>query len=408
MIGLELCRRIGLMDHPAGHILASMRSPTLLVSTARQWLILGLFVVVNGTLSCLTGALFESDEPIHLRIEGPFTTLADQQDDDLVWVDGQLTVIGDDGVESVFSIRLKGRGMTRRDPDICSFPPYWIDFKKKEIKGTLFAGHERMKVVTHCRDSRSFDQFVYREYLTYRTYNCVSDQSFRVQLLNIEYVDTDRRKKKTRSRPAFFLEHLRSVAARLNGEVVRVDGVFPAQFDPVALKRAEVLEYLVGNTDFNFVYAPGGCCHNSKVLFFDPSESGYIPLPYDFDLAGLVNPPYAKPHPKFEIRRVTQRLFRGTQSSEEIWSQTRDLYLESKDEILEMWATFPYLNRRHRREALRFLDGFFVTLENPSLMDEYLVSKARDPDGIAAFVTRKTQSPLAEPTEGDTVTESPQ
>jgi len=341
------------MARPANRILASMRSSKFLVPSVRQRIFRGLFPAVYLTLLCpAQGALFESDEPIHLRIEGPLTTLADQQGDDLVWVEGLLTVIEDEGAESAFKIRLKGRGMTRRNPKVCSFPPFWIDFKKREIKDSLFAGNERMKVVTHCRPSRSFDQFVYREYLTYRTYNSVTDQSFRVQLLDIEYVDTDRRDK-TWSRPAFFIEPVGSAVARLKGEVVQVEGVFPAQIEPLALKRAEVFEYLAGNTDFNFEYGPGGCCHNSKVLFFAPSQSGYIPLPYDFDMAGLVNTPYAKPHAQFGIKKVTQRFFRGTQSPEEIWSQTRDLYLGGKDEILEMWTTFPYLNRSHRKEALR-------------------------------------------------------
>ncbi|RKX36247.1 MAG: hypothetical protein DRP71_00865 [Verrucomicrobia bacterium] len=128
VFGVESFRKIGLMDCSAGHILGSMQSPTFLLSPARQWLARGLFAAVNVTFVCLTqGSLFESDAPIHLRIEGPLTTLADQQGDDLVRVGGQLTVIGDEGVESVFSIRLKGRDMTRRNPNACSFAPYWID-----------------------------------------------------------------------------------------------------------------------------------------------------------------------------------------------------------------------------------------------------------------------------------------
>lgn len=351
--------------------------------------------------------LFESGKPLRIRIEGPLTTLAEQPVDGLVWLDGSLTVLEEDGSESVFSIRLKGRSFTRRNPVVCQFPPYWIDFKKKQIKDTRFAGNERLKVVSHCRDSpTSFDQYIYKEYLVYRTHNLLTDQGFRVRLLNIEYIDTDGGRK-TASRAAFFIEHLDSVAKRLGGVKMEESGIHPDQFDPIALKRAEVFEFMIGNTDFSFEVGADGCCHNSKVLFFDPASTGFLPLPYDFDMVGLVDPPYAKPHAQFKIKHVTQRVFRGTMASEDVWTTTLDLFRDRKDGIIALWSDFPELTYWPRKRALKYIDGFFEIIDDPSKVKSWLYDKARDPVKISASVDRAMAKITAE-SEDDTIRASPQ
>lgn len=368
-----------------------------------------LFAVAVGGVHA-AGDLFEVEEPLRLRIEGPLTTLAEQPVDGLVWLDGKLTVQEADGTESAYDIRLKGRSFTRRKPEVCRFPPYWIDFKKKQIKKTRFAGHERLKVVSHCRDSPvSFDQFIYKEYLVYRTYNLLTDQSFRVRLLHIEYVDTDGRRRAT-SRAAFFIEHIDSVAERLGGLKMKESGIYPDQFDPIALKRAEVFEFMVGNTDFSFEVGVDGCCHNSKVLFFEPATTAFLPLPYDFDMAGVVDPPYAKPHAQFGISRVTQRAFRGTMAPPEIWTATLDLYRERKDVILALWKDDPHLTYWPKKRALRFIEGFYGIIENEKETRAQLIDKARDPVKVSATIDRIRSRNAAEAAaaDDDTVTASPQ
>lgn len=366
------------------------------------------FFAVIATGGHAAGDLFEVENALRIRVEGPLTTLSEQPVDGLGWVDGMLTVFEEDGTESAFNIRLKGRSHTRRNPAVCGFPPFWIDFKKKQIKGTRFAGNERLKVVSHCRDApKSFDQFIYKEYLVYRTYSILTDQGFRVRMLQIEYVDTDGGRKTT-SRAAFFIEHLDSVAERLGGMEMEESGIYPNQFDPIALKRAEVFEFMIGNTDYSFEVGMDGCCHNSKVIFFDPASTGFLPLPYDFDMVGLVNPPYAKPHDQFGIDRVTQRVFRGTMAPPEVWTQTLDLFRDRKDAIIALWADAPELGYWSRKRALKYIKGFFDIIESEEEAKEQIIDTARDPVKITATIDRIRSRNAAADEDDDTITGSPQ
>ena len=71
-----------------------------------------------------------------------------------------------------------------------------------------------------------------------------------------------------------------------------------------------VFQYLIGNTDWSLVTADTEehCCHN-----IDLFELGghTLLVPYDFDLAGLVDASYAKPDPEIKIRSVRTRRYRG-------------------------------------------------------------------------------------------------
>jgi hypothetical protein len=278
--------------------------------------------------------------------------------------------------------------------------------KKKQIKDTRFAGNERLKVVSHCRDSpSSFDRYILLEYLVYRSHLLLTDQGFRVRLLSIEYADTES-EHRTKDRAAFFIEHMDSVAKRLGGKEVTQGEVFPDQFDPYALKRAEVFEFMVGNTDFSFEVGIDACCHNSKALYFDPAVTGFLPLPYDFDMSGVVNPPYAKPHPQFGIKRVTQRAFRGTMAPEAIWAQTFELFRESKDAIIDLWLGFEPLKGSDRKRAAKYIDGFYSILEDERKTKEQILDKARNPEKITVTLSRIKEKRTQAESE-DLLTESP-
>ncbi len=98
-------------------------------------------------------------------------------------------------VESIHDIKLKVRGKSRSETDICKFPPLEINFKKNKTKNTLFEGQNKLKLVTHCNYGTEFRRYVVEEYLIYKMYQFVSPYSFRVRLCEITYVDIDQNKK---------------------------------------------------------------------------------------------------------------------------------------------------------------------------------------------------------------------
>ena len=65
-----------------------------------------------------------------------------------------------------------------------------------------------------------------------------------------------------------------------------------------------MLEYMIGSTDFS-IYA----LHN--VVLVQTQDRTLYPVPYDFDMTGLVSPPYAIPDKRLPIGSVKDRLYRG-------------------------------------------------------------------------------------------------
>ena len=84
-----------------------------------------------------------------------------------------------------------------------------------------------------------------------------------------------------------------------------------AQYEPEALALLDVFQYLIGNTDWSAFAGPRGedCCHN--VVPYVRADGTFVPVAYDFDASGIVNPPHAAPDQRLPIRNVRQRLYRG-------------------------------------------------------------------------------------------------
>ena len=99
------------------------------------------------------------------------------------------------------------------------FVPIRVEFPKEGIAGTPFEGQTNLKLGTHCQNDKEFDQYVLREYLTYRVVNLVTPRSYRARLARGTYVDAAT-KKPVATHNALFLEHDNDVARRLGGRDV--------------------------------------------------------------------------------------------------------------------------------------------------------------------------------------------
>ena len=292
---------------------------------------LGLAVLIASPVPAAeAGAFFGSEDLVSIRLEAPIVSLKKQRRHDPEWLAGKAIIKNSEGLETAFTVQLKARGHFRRKPRTCTFPPFWLNFKKSEVKGTLFDGLDKVKVVSHCRVGiRSYEPFIHTEYLAYKTYNILTDRSFKVRLANIHYVDTDRGKD-LHTYDAFFIEHVDSFEDRLDVIQVKDQFILPSRYDERELCRAEMFQFFVGTTDFSFFVSEDECCHNGKAFALKGAPDALIPVPYDFDMSGIVNPPYAEPNENFEIASVKQRLYRGMGVSKETLEQTGKHYLRKK------------------------------------------------------------------------------
>jgi hypothetical protein len=119
-----------------------------------------------------------------------------------------------------------------------------------------------------------------------------------------------------------------------------------------------VYEYLIANTDWGLVKADydAGCCHNVDLF---ERDSVVVPVPYDFDLAGLVNASYAFPDPTLHLRSVTQRRYRGVCTDRAVLEAALDAVARHQDGILAVLRTIPGLDDKSRNKAAGFISRFF-------------------------------------------------
>ena len=358
----------------------------------RVWLILVLWIFAGFCASVFGasgGYLFKSDEPVDLRIEAPLKSLKKQRGDDPEWLDAKAFIKDEKGLERVLDIRIKARGNFRRQTSTCSFPSYWLDFKKKQVKGTIFKGQNKLKVVAHCREGRkSFAPYIYKEYLAYKTYNQITDESFRVRLARIDYQDTES-KYKREGQVAFFIEHVDTFAKRLKAIQMKDQYVLPSLYDQKRLARADMFQYMMANTDYTFFASTDNCCHNGKVFAFSDPEQDLLPVPYDFDLSGIVNAPYAAVNTKLKIMSVRERLYRGLMVDDAILTETIVLFQAKQAAIYELWEGFQPLDELHRQRALDFMNTFYEVINDPGKVEVELRSSMRDVDRIEKIITKK-------------------
>ena len=113
----------------------------------------------------------------------------------------------------------------------------------------------------------------------------VTHKSFRARLAKVNYVD-HATGQSTGTRHAMFIEDETDVAKRMEGRIVELPRLLFKDVDTDTLMPMMLFEYMIGNTDFS-IYA----LHNVELV--QRPDKSIHPVPYDFDISGLVHPPYA-------------------------------------------------------------------------------------------------------------------
>ncbi len=318
--------------------------------------------------------LFESHEPMIVRIKGPLTTLTRDLPED-EYLDGTFSYIDSTGTERVFDLKFQTRGITRRKKSICNFPPVRLNFRKQQVEGSAFDGQDKLKLVTHCQTRSSrFEQFVLREYLAYRILQALTEKSFAARLMQITYIDTEDNDDEF-TRYGFVIEDEDNLGERLGLIPAEVNGISADELDRQHANLIAVFQYLIGNTDFSLILGPSSksCCHNA-VLFSD-GGAPYTSIPYDFDYSGIVDAPYAVPNPRFKLRSVKQRLYRGRCMNNDLLDGTFAYFLEKESEIRGLVDDLDGLNDGNRKEVTNFLNRFFNDISSPKAKDRRFISK---------------------------------
>lgn len=266
------------------------------------------------------------------------------------------------GTEEVHELKINVRGKTRAMKSTCKFPPLMLNFQKGKTKGTFFDGQNKLKLVTHCKNSKSYKDYVKKEYMAYRLYNVISPVSFRVRLCKINYRDSEN-PDNLDVHYGFLIEHIKDVGNR-NGMKVFKDSIRNQEStDKQSMDRLAMFEFMIGNLDWSVPKR-----HNIKMVI---GGKGSLPIavPYDFDYSGLVNIPYAVPPEGFDIPDVRTRVFRGL-CREQGYDETVSYYKNKQSEIMGLFDQASFLDEEDAEDMKGFLLDFFKLLQNQSLVNE--------------------------------------
>jgi len=250
-------------------------------------------------------------------------------------------------------MRMKARGAFRRSH--CSLAPFWLNIRKADVENVHLQDVKRIKVVTNCMGSRSYDKYVLKEYLAYKIYNIISPVSFRVRLVRMKYVDTGRKNKVTEGW-AFLIEPEEMLAERFEALVVKKDDLAASLMKPGGMDLAAMFMYMIGNSDYSVTGR-----HNIKILGLPGfGTEGYTPVPYDFDYSGLVNASYAIPGPDLGISSVRQRYYMGPCRDDEAYLAANEHITQHREEILQMVNEFEYLDEKDKNSVIFYLEEYFA------------------------------------------------
>ena len=272
-------------------------------------------------------------------------------------------VLAVDGLD--IPVKLGSRGHLRLKSQTCDFVPIKVEFPREHLAGTIFEGQTTLKLGTHCRGERDSDQYVIREYLAYKLANLVTPLSLRARLARGTYVDA-RSKKKMATHSALFLEHENDLARRLGGREARLPHMVFNEFDKPALTTMMMLEYMLGNTDYSI-----WTLHN--VVIVQDKKRKFFPVPYDFDLSGMVHAPYAAPDPRLSLRSVTDRLYRGPCHTVEEFNAAAEPFRARQADMKAAIDAVSELNTVHKGEMKDYLDGFFRRIATPDSIKKTFV-----------------------------------
>jgi hypothetical protein len=92
-------------------------------------------------------------------------------------------------------------------------------------------------------------------------------------------------------------------------------------------------------------------------------------------MSGLVDAPYAEPNPRFRIKRVTQRLYRGRCNYIDNLQTSIQLFQDNRDAIYGLIDQQAALEDSTRKKVRKFVDRFFDVIDNPKKVDREISSQ---------------------------------
>lgn len=322
--------------------------------------------------------LFQSSEMIDITLAAPFRLIDSERDKEKEY-EGTLSYTDDTGQVVVLDAEFQVRGNWRLQKENCNYSQLWLDLKRGQTEGTLFANQNRLKLVVQCRRPGRYADLIIKEQQAYQMFAEFSDYNFDTRLVNTRYVDSER-EDSSRTHLAFFIEHQNRLQDRFGMEEVDLNNIAIGQLNAEQANLVNLFMFLLGNTDFSIREGLEGeeCCHNAKLLLSASGE--YYAIPYDFDASGYVDAPYAGgPSPVMEIRSNRQRRYRGYCWHNDSLASATAVIQAARGNIAAITGDATRVSSRTAKSSSNYVEGFFEVLDEQRRFDRAILSDCRGP-----------------------------
>jgi len=245
--------------------------------------------------------LFSQDTPLNITIIAPFSGEELSPDaGEIDWiisgnekfkeVPAKMLVFLPDGQSVELNIEIKLRGKDRVMH--CQNKPLKVSFSKTDKSKqdqTEFRDLKGLKITTKCdrfKVGKKDDDYLFesthsieQEYLAYKVYQKVTEQSFGVRLAKITYIDSNK-KDKTVVKTSFFIEHEKDLGKRLSLQTIteKTDKNLPSHYSQES--QVHLFQIMIGNGDYSANFP-----ESSNAVYYLSSEGKRVLVPYDFDRA---------------------------------------------------------------------------------------------------------------------------
>lgn len=317
-----------------------------------------------------TFQIFGPEVPLEFSVSTDLKALAKNKYDDEYQTADVIFNLWDT-VNISREIRIKPRGEFRLKN--CSNPPLRVNVKETEQVFELLDGLSKLKMVVPCKGSTTYQDYILNEYLAYKLYNIITENSFLVRLVKVKYFDTSE-KIKAGEAYTFIIESEKAMAERLEAIPIDNEKVGAKYLDPETAAVLYLYQFMIGNTDWS---VPG--LHNMKLIKTEDVTRPYpIPVTYDLDYSGFVNASYAVPGDHVNIERVTEREYMGYCLPPEYMEKAFDLFIEKEPQIMAAVQNFALIGDREKRTNQSFLEEFFDIIKNVKSRENRIINRCRE------------------------------
>jgi hypothetical protein len=313
-------------------------------------------------------ALFRDQKPLDLKLMVSIKDIK-KKTNDSTYLPSHLYVKSEAGTWDSIKIGVRARGIFRRKN--CYFTPIRVKISKSDAKGTLLEGNKSLKLVMPCQNNDGKNALVMKEFICYKMYEKISPYYFNTRLATLDFTEDDGKKNKEYQLTAFLIEDDDLVAKRHRAKVMENLNLHPLGLNDTAALRHDFFQLMVANTDWSTTFL-----HNAKVIYQEPKK--YIPLAYDFDMSGFVNPPYAVVSTDLNIANVRERLYRGFCRKEPVTQWMRKEYLSLEPSLMAVVDSYQKdLSAKDYNDVKKYLGEFFAMLKDDGQFKSMILDGCR-------------------------------